>query len=1342
MMELRRTPLLRDVAVPGGSVSRSWQGEIGNLGYGIEVSELALDQNPTASRLRQVWTARRAGQARPVIVFAALNANEVLICGPDGTPPPVATLPTHLAAQVFETILAEPPIAASRMAIEIIGRAQGSGAVPGFRNRNLVSTHYVTIVIKREHSRDWTDAAAQGEEAIGTAGEALLRALGYRLESTGPKEYRIEDAGMAVAVAHVYDDGTSLDRVGPGQAAPPSAIALKRARELGLNHALLVAGSLLRIYSLKGERTLDEGAASAAYVEFDTRLLPADWAPLLGALAAPDALRPGGRLERLRAGSGRFAVGLRERFTKRLYEEVVDLLVRGIDDAAKAADLDTRPNEQELYRATLVLLFRLLFLLYAEDRDLLPMSNSEYAINSITRKVQAAAAIARDPARRFDGRATSLWTDLLQLFDAVSQGNADWGVPPYDGGLFARKNGLDDGLLARIALPNSVLGPALYKLGWDDEGAHGEVGKIDFGDLGVRHIGTIYEGLLSYEVAFATQNLRIDRRAEGEPYVPAGPGEAVDVPVGAPHVRSPQGGRKATGSYYTPVFAVDRLVDKALRPAIEAHIAQAGAELDLPTEKLFDFRVADIAMGSGHFLVAALDALTERYAAYLAAHPNKLLRAELDRARERLNLVGQDYGAPQLGDRVADVDLLRRIVLKRCIYGVDMNPMAVELARLGLWLHSLVPALPLSYLGANLKRGNSLVGASPAPYGSGSTVGMFDDEVARRAAALAAQLGSVTDLDLGAVQESRALEQEIESQTAGFRRFLNLGPLGPLLSGQYRTAQLYADAITRGLPLPHHVDTTVQQAAVLGAQLDAFHWTVEFPQLFVRDNPGFDVILGNPPWEKAKVERDTFFVRHIPGLGSVRDHGEREQTISDYETQNPAVAARYRTDSDRMHDLRTLLVYSYNQVHGSDPDLYKAFLERFTQLTRSGGQIGVVLPRAALSGDATQPFRDWMLRHSSLVDVETITNSGNWLFRDVDGRYTVALLALTLRPRSTNGAREVSATVLRLVGPARSAAELIDAAEHPIEWSSDELRRSDPSLSLPLLPNLAVARLYRRLVAEVPPLSVRNGSWDFFPWAELHGTNDRKSGLLKLPGAGSGWPVLKGDCFDIWHPDLQLAPLVLDPAVGLPHLQRKRDRSRTWSDHVSPDVIRNPDTLPMLRARILFRDVTRATDSRTVRACLIAPHQFASENSPSLVRARGDSRDEAFILGILCSIPFDWLARRRVENHLKYYILERLPVPRPGRSDPRWQRLVRLAARLASVDGRYETFAQSTGVNFGPLDDTEKDAMVAELDAVAAHLFGVSRTDVELMFEDFPSSEAGVSPGRRAAVLEFFTQWS
>jgi hypothetical protein len=220
-MDLGREPLLRDVAVAGGRASRIWQGQLNVAGVGIEIAEVALDQNPTPARMRQVWLARRAGQARPVIVFTTVGPDHVLVCGPEGTPPPVATIPLGLAERIFTSVLGELPVPATRRAIDLINRAQGSGQVPGFRNRGLVSTYYVTQVIRREARSDWTEGSEVGDRALGQVGEALIRALGYRLETTGPKEYRVRDDGTAVALAHVYDDGTSLDRVGAGQAAPP-----------------------------------------------------------------------------------------------------------------------------------------------------------------------------------------------------------------------------------------------------------------------------------------------------------------------------------------------------------------------------------------------------------------------------------------------------------------------------------------------------------------------------------------------------------------------------------------------------------------------------------------------------------------------------------------------------------------------------------------------------------------------------------------------------------------------------------------------------------------------------------------------------------------------------------------------------------------------------------------------------------------------------------------------------------------------------------------------------------------------------------------------------------------
>lgn len=1121
-----------------------------------------------------------------------------------------------------------------------------------------------------------------------------------------------------------------------GKAAPPSSVALRRARELGLDHVLLVAGPLIRVYSLHGEEELDEGAASAAYVELDTRLLPPAEAPLLGALVAPDALRPNGRLERIRADSGRYAVKLRERFTKRLYEEVVDRLVRGVDDAAKRAGIEPRPNEDELYRATLVLLFRLLFLLYAEDRDLLPMANADYGARSITRMVTRAAEHER-AKKPSDPSATSHWNELQQLFAAVASGNADWGVPPYDGGLFADADGLDGGLLARIAIPNAVMTPALVALGWD-EAEDGTVGKIDFGDIGVRHIGTIYEGLLSYEIAFATENLRVDRRAEGEPYVPAGPGETPDVPVGAPHIRSPQGGRKATGSYYTPVFAVDRLIDKALRPGIEEHLGRVGRDPATPAARLFNFKVADIAMGSGHFLVAGLDALTEHYAAYLAEVPNAAVRAEFDRARERLNVVGGEYGAPHLGERVADLDLLRRIVLKRCVYGVDLNAMAVELARLGLWLHSLVPGLPLSYLGANLQRGNSLVGVG-ANVPEHRLFESTHEEAA--AASFAETIASIDDLELGDIARGRDLQGQLDQATAGLHDYYDTLTAGPLVEEDFSDlSQLYAEEIIDQGLRPEK-QPTMARARLAARHQAALHWRLAFPAVFLgRTDPGFDVIVGNPPWEEITVERLGFYGRHIPGLKGMKPQSAQERRIAEFEATYTTVRERFEAELAAKEALRRYIKRDYSLSGAGDPDLYKAFAERFLGLVRQGGHLGLVLPRSAFAGDGTTPFRERLFGASSHTDLDVLLNSGGWVFRDAEPRYTIVLLAARIAAAK---ARTLS------VSPAvadRAAFGLLD--DQRVDWTLDELRVPHPDLSVPLLPSLAAARIYRRVVTAHPRFDSRKGGWHAIPWRELDATNDRKSQLLKEPGTirGDWWPVYGGRSFDVWEPEAWKRdgelPFILGPTEGLADLEAKRLRSSVWRAEFPSGALRDANTLPQHRPRIVFRDVTRATDSRTSRAALVPPHVFAVNTAPSLVWSIGDESDEAYLLAVMCSIPFDWFARRRVETHMSFFLLNSLPVPRPARTDPRWRRVVELAGRQAAIDDRYAGFAAAVGVAFGPVSAVEKADAIAELDAIVAHLYGHSRDDLEIVFEDFPTTDAGVSPGRRAAVLEHYARWA
>ena len=264
--------------------------------------------------------------------------------------------------------------------------------------------------------------------------------------------------------------------------------------------------------------------------------------------------------------------------------------------------------------------------------------------------------------------------------------------------------------LARISLTNAEFGPALFGLLVDE--SEGTWGPVDFGSLDVREFGTIYEGLLESELAVAPSDLTLDK---DDNWIPAGPKDEVIRPQGSVYLHNRSGARKASGSYFTKPFAVNHLLDHALEPALDAHIERLGQlvadgdELGV-AKAFFDFRCIDLAMGSGHFLVAAVDRIERRLSRFLTEHRISGVLDELARLADAARLNLENAGVVSDG---ADTNaLLRRQIPRRCIYGVDLNPTAVELARLALWIHTFVKGLPLTSLNRGLVVGNSLTGLS------------------------------------------------------------------------------------------------------------------------------------------------------------------------------------------------------------------------------------------------------------------------------------------------------------------------------------------------------------------------------------------------------------------------------------------------------------------------------------------------------------------------------------------------------------------------------------------------------------------------------------------------------
>ena len=230
--------------------------------------------------------------------------------------------------------------------------------------------------------------------------------------------------------------------------------------------------------------------------------------------------------------------------------------------------------------------------------------------------------------------------------------------------------------------------------------------------------------------------------------------------------------------------------------------------------------------------------------------------------------------------------------------------------------------------------------------------------------------------------------------------------------------------------------------------------------------------------------------------------------------------------------------------------------------------------------------------------------------------------------------------------------------------------------------------------------------------------------MLLEPGSTEGlWPVYKGASFDTWSNDTGEYYGWIEPGVAQRVLNERRQASigrkgspfgqfpRSWFE--------NPDSLPCLHPRLAFRRITRATDSRTVRACLVPPNVVLTDVAPYLLWPVGDERDQAYLLGVMSSLPLDWYARRMVETHLDFHVLCPFPVPRAPRENE-LRRIVEVAsARLAAVDGRYEEWGASVGVPVASVESDEAENLVATIDAAVARLYGLSKAEVVHIFETF-----------------------
>jgi len=997
--------------------------------------------------------------------------------------------------------------------------------------------------------------------------------------------------------------------------------------------------------------------------------------------------------------------------------------------SVEAGELSTQAYFEQLLR----LIYRFIFLATIEDRELVfapdatPDARERYRAGySLARLRQLAAR------RRSYDRHADLWQVLGITFKGLGRGQPALGLPAL-GGLFEAAQCPD---LDAALIENQALLSALFSLCFFRDGA--ALSRVNYRDMDSEELGSVYESLL-----------------ELVPQVTLTSGARKFGFIGDEEEGSTRGNaRKLTGSYYTPDSLVQELIKSALVPVIARTLTEHPQE---PVKALLALTVCDPACGSGHFLLAAARRIADDVA---------LLRA------------------PEGNPTQQDFRHALRDVVAHCIYGVDKNPMAVELARTALWLEAYTPDRPLTFLDAHLRCGDALLGVlDEAILQDGIPDKAFNalsgddkavvtrikkanrdalkaivkaNEKSRQMLSLdlgegvdAASFEALPDDTLDALQAKRAAHAALEANIAASKARLAADifvaafvlPKTAETEARVPTSQdlwlvLNDDAPRPGMAASAH-------AAAQAAQ--AFHWWQAFPQVKARG--GFDVLLGNPPWERIKLQEEEFFATRSPLVAEAQHKAERGRRIGllaegrllhtlypEVEAAqglvppNGAEQALYADflTARRNAEAASLFAHDagrYPLTGVGDVNTYALFAESFAQLMAEAGRAGFIVPTGIATDDSTKAYFSTMVASGRLRRLLSLYEIRGW-FKDTDDRKSFCLFTLGLGEDAA-----------RFLFDARSEGDFV-AAEKWFELTAEEFRLINPNtMTCPVFRSERDAALTKKLYRAAPVL-IAEGPPAVNPWgirfmAMIHMSND--SGLFHEAPAPNRLPLYEAKM--IHQFDHRWATYSADGS-GDVSTAHKQDPTfgvtpRYWVE--AAEVEARLRDKGWARGWLMgWRDICRATDERTVIASMV-PRVAVGHKMPLIfAQAAHSTRHVAALYGNLNALALDYVARQKVGGtSLTYFYLKQFPVLPPDRyADADLAFIVPRVLELTYTAHDLKPWAADLGYDGEPFPwNPERRAQLrAELDAYYARLYGLTRDELryildpaDVMGEDYPS---------------------
>lgn len=1104
---------------------------------------------------------------------------------------------------------------------------------------------------------------------------------------------------------------------------------------------------------------------------FAWRLMHASRAGLLGGAAgqgantdaAPPAIAWEAWREAGQEEGTRVRNGLRAGVTQALLTLGQGFVQHPANHALRQALQDGSLSPQDYFAQLLRLIYRSIFTFSVEERGLIPAQPTaqEAQDDPAAARAKAAAAQAyasgyalarlRDLAlrRRARTRFDDLWQAVKIVFHGLGQGQPRLGLPAL-GGLFAAHQCPH---LDAAQLTNADLLAAMHALRWAPTPGGGPLAPIDYRNMGTEELGSVYESLLELVP-------EVDLHARHFGFVGLTDEGTTSATVAG-------NDRKLTGSYYTPDSLVQQLIHSALDPVIAQRLAANPAR---PIEALLSIRVIDPACGSGHFLLAAARRLGEKLAQLRAPEGAVTPQAYRHALRE---------------------------VVGHCIYGVDRNPMALELCKVALWLEAVEPGKPLGFLDAHLRCGDALIGVHNLTVlrtgvpdnafsvlkdvleDSGFEGELIDDKEAakilrkRNAAERATPILPLTGLQLTIPEELNSVIDALDADEDSVRDVETKREIydrtranGSLTWRMLRACDLWtaaffsvkrpvdrpgqektptSDTVWRFLSDPESLPTHIaEETTFLRSQYRFFHWPLEFPEVF-RDG-GFSVVLGNPPWETMSPDAKEYFAKHERLIGSMSPSKQKERIAEllsvnsirdDWERHSRSLyaAVRFVKDSGRYR-----LFASGNLAKG-DFNVYRQFVELALSFVAPGGAAAQIVPENLYNGANASAIRKEIFEKFRVAAFWGFENTREVWFKGVDSRMKFVLYSVF------RGSPEAEIPVAFALNNSSALENLSQRALLlPVALMTEF---SPDTYAVMEFSNQFEIDIAKGMYSKYPKLGDAVDGWPMWnPLRELDMGTDNELFENNI----AGLPLYQGSM--VTHHDYRAKGYVSGHGRNvlwheLPFGSSSKRIHPQW--RVLSERIPGKISDRIKRYRIGFCDIARADDRRSLMAALIPANAVCGHKVPTIEFLPYSCDAMLLWLAVANSLTMDFIVRMKISLTMSMSVLASLPFPRKVEIGTASARAAALAARLSAVGPEMADFRAQlltvpslVGEILLPCEDpTERALLAAELDVVVARdLFGITRQQMEYLLD--PQSVLGASCTaetfaalRRAEVREY-----